>query len=93
LHAASDLGVHLDGYIAVVAGSHVVGATKENPATGRKADVIMAAYNAAEIALRLIRPGGRSKDVTEAIQAVTADFDCRPVSEVPASLSLPLWTL
>lgn len=74
-----DLGVHLDGYIAVVAGTHVVGATKENPVTGRKADAIMAAYNASEIALRMIRPGGSSKDITDAIQAVTADFDCRPI--------------
>lgn len=75
----SDLGVHLDGYIAVVAGTMVVGASKENPVTGRKADAIMAAYNAAEVALRMIRPGGSSKDITAAIQAVTEDFDCKPV--------------
>lgn len=74
-----DLGVHLDGYIAVVAGTFVVGASKENPVTGRKADAIMAAYKASEVALRMIRPGGSSKDVTDAIQAVTADFDCKPI--------------
>ena len=30
---------------------------KENKATGRKADVILAAYNAAEAALRHLKPG------------------------------------
>ncbi|KAG7233130.1 hypothetical protein INR49_007438 [Caranx melampygus] len=52
-----DLGVHVDGFIANVAHSFVVGATKENPITGRKADVIKAAHLCAEAALRLVKPG------------------------------------
>ena len=53
----SDLGCHVDGYIAVAAHTFVVGASKENKATGRKADVILAAYYAAEAALRHLKPG------------------------------------
>ena len=42
----SDLGVHIDGYIALVA--HTVVCQKDPNAVveGRKADVILAAYNA-----------------------------------------------
>jgi len=77
---SSDLGCHVDGFIAVAAHTFVIGASavrliqlylsffmlficmyrfifKQNKVTGRKADVILAAYNAAEAALRLLKPG------------------------------------
>ena len=41
----SDLGVHIDGYIALVAHTVVVGATAQNPASGKAADAILAAWN------------------------------------------------
>eukprot|EP00252_Welwitschia_mirabilis_P019011 TRINITY_DN428_c0_g1_i1.p1 TRINITY_DN428_c0_g1~~TRINITY_DN428_c0_g1_i1.p1 ORF type:complete len:394 (+),score=110.68 TRINITY_DN428_c0_g1_i1:287-1468(+) len=69
-----DMGCHIDGFIAVVAHTHVV---KEGPVTGRGADVIAAANTAAEVALRLVRPGKKNKDVTEAIQKVAAAYDCK----------------
>lgn len=50
----SDIGCHIDGFIAVVAHTH---ALQEGPVVGRKADVIAAANVAAEVALRLVRPG------------------------------------
>lgn len=50
----SDMGCHIDGFIALVAHTHVL---QEGPVTGRKADVIAAANTAAEVALRLVRPG------------------------------------
>lgn len=50
----SDMGCHIDGFIAVVAHTHVI---QEGPITGRQADVIAAANTAAEVALRLVRPG------------------------------------
>jgi methionine aminopeptidase len=53
----SDLGCHIDGFIAVTAHTIVVGANKDKKVDGRKADVILAAYNAAEAALRLLKPG------------------------------------
>ncbi|TRY54340.1 hypothetical protein DNTS_021314 [Danionella cerebrum] len=56
-----DLGVHVDGFISNVAHSFVVGASKDAPVTGRKADVIKAAHLCAEAALRLVRPGNQLK--------------------------------
>ncbi|KAG6771687.1 hypothetical protein POTOM_023069 [Populus tomentosa] len=49
-----DLGCHIDGFIAVVGHTH---ALQSGPITGRAADVIAAANTAAEVALRLVRPG------------------------------------
>ncbi|KAG6478528.1 ERBB-3 BINDING PROTEIN 1 [Zingiber officinale] len=69
-----DMGCHIDGFIAVVAHTHVI---QEGPVTGRAADVIAAANTAAEVALRLVRPGKKNKDVTEAIQKVAAAYDCK----------------
>jgi methionine aminopeptidase len=48
------MGCHIDGFIAVVAHTHVL---QDGPVTGRAADVIAAANTAAEVALRLVRPG------------------------------------
>ena len=48
------MGCHIDGFIALVGHTHVL---QEGPVTGRKADVIAAANTAAEVALRLVRPG------------------------------------
>ena len=50
----SDLGCHIDGFIAVVAHTHVV---QQGPVTGRAADVLSAVNTAGEVALRLVRPG------------------------------------
>jgi curved DNA binding protein len=71
-----ELGVHVDGFIAVVGHTAVVGATKESPVTDRKADVIKAAYLASEIAHRMVVPGGENMAVTDAIQKVCRSFDC-----------------
>eukprot|EP00052_Salpingoeca_macrocollata_P000558 m.20929 g.20929 ORF g.20929 m.20929 type:complete len:404 (-) comp10635_c0_seq2:118-1329(-) len=71
-----DLGVHVDGYIAPVATSFVIGATPENPATGKHADAVLAAYTAAEVALRMIKPGGKTSDITKAMNEVTKEFGC-----------------
>lgn len=48
------MGCHIDGFIAIVAHTHVL---QEGPITGRAADVIAAANTAAEVALRLVKPG------------------------------------
>ncbi|KAG6469989.1 hypothetical protein ZIOFF_070928 [Zingiber officinale] len=49
-----DMGCHIDGFITVVAHTHVI---QEGSVTGRAADVIAAANTAAEVALCLVRPG------------------------------------
>jgi len=74
-----DLGVHIDGFIACVGHTIVVGATKEDKVIGRKADVLMAAYYASEIALRLVKAGNTSTQVRDAIEKVAAEFACASV--------------
>lgn len=49
-----DMGCHIDGFIAVVAHTHIL---QEGPVTGRAADVITASNTAADVALRLVRLG------------------------------------
>uniref|UniRef100_A0A0D3G6E5 ERBB-3 BINDING PROTEIN 1 n=1 Tax=Oryza barthii TaxID=65489 RepID=A0A0D3G6E5_9ORYZ len=74
-----DMGCHIDGFIAVVAHTHVI---HDGAVTGKAADVLAAANTAAEVALRLVRPGKKNKDVTEAIQKVAAAYDCKIVEGV-----------
>ena len=79
-YKCSDLGAHIDGFIAVVAHTLVVGASNDTKVDGRKADVILAAHYAAEVALRLVRPGSENNAVTDAIQKVAESFKCKPIS-------------
>ncbi|OIT02240.1 erbb-3 binding protein 1 [Nicotiana attenuata] len=74
-----DMGCHIDGFIAVVAHTHVL---QGGPVTGRAADVVAAANTAAEVAVRLVKPGRKKSDVTEAIQKVAAAYDCKIVEGV-----------
>jgi methionine aminopeptidase len=73
------LGAQIDGYAAIAATTIVVGASPEKPVTGRKADVLMAAYLAAEAALRLIKPRKVNMDVTETIQKISRAFNTNSV--------------
>jgi hypothetical protein len=52
---SSDLGVHIDGYVALVATTVVVGGAA--PVTGRAADAIMACKTAADVIIRMLQPG------------------------------------
>merc|ERR1711872_274549 len=63
-----DLGAHIDGFIAVVAHTLVVGVNKDSAQlTGRKADAMLAAHLASEAALRLVKPGNETYEVTETV--------------------------
>jgi len=74
-----DLGVHVDGFISNVAHSFVIGASKDNPVTGRKADVMKAAHLCAEAALRLVKPGNQNSQVTEAWNKIAESFKCSAI--------------
>jgi len=74
-----DMGAHIDGFIAVVAHTVVVGATVDNPVTGGKADALMAAHLASEAALRLVKPGNETYEITETVSKVGEAFECKPV--------------
>uniref|UniRef100_A0A2M3YZC2 Putative metallopeptidase n=1 Tax=Anopheles braziliensis TaxID=58242 RepID=A0A2M3YZC2_9DIPT len=74
-----DLGAHIDGFIAVAAHTIVIGATPELKCKGRAADVVLAAYHAGQAALRLLKDGTDNYAVTEAVQKIASDFDCKPI--------------
>ena len=73
------LGAQIDGYPAVLGETVVVGASAQNPVTGRAADVIKAAHTAADVAIRLMRPGMLNHDVGKQIEQSIKDFDVRGV--------------
>jgi methionine aminopeptidase len=62
------LGVQLDGYAVTHAETIVLSSKVE----GVSADVVQAAYDAAQVAMRTIKVGAKNWDVTE-------DFDCTAV--------------
>jgi len=74
-----DLGAHIDGFIAVVAHSLVVGASADNKITGRKADAIVAAHLAAEAALRMVKPGETNVLASAGMQTVAESYKCKPI--------------
>ena len=73
------LGAQIDGFAAISAETIVVGATLEDPVAGRRADVLRAAWTAAEVAMRLVRVGNKNWQITEAVSKVAAAWDCKPV--------------
>ncbi|XP_071443458.1 proliferation-associated protein 2G4 [Hetaerina americana] len=77
-----DLGAHVDGFIAVVAHTIVVGASKTNKVEGRKADVVMAAHLASQAALRLLKPGNEAYAITEAVQKISEAYKCKPMEGI-----------
>ena len=74
-----ELGTHIDGFISQTAHTLVVGASKENKVTGRKADALLACHLAAEAAHRLLKPGGSDEAVAETVQKIAEAFECKPI--------------
>ena len=72
-----DMGAHIDGFIAVVAHTLVVGSSASNPVTGKKADALLAAHLCSEAALRLVKPGNETYEVTETVSKIAESFDCK----------------
>lgn len=73
------LGAQIDGFAAISAETIVVGATAEEPVTGRRADVLKAAWHAAEIAMRTVKVGNKNWAVTEVVGRVASAWGCKPV--------------
>lgn len=73
------LGAHIDGFAAISGETIVIGATAENPVTGRRADVLKAAWTAAEAAMRTVKVGNKNWAVTEIVGRTTTLWDCKPV--------------
>jgi curved DNA binding protein len=74
--AKIDLGVHIDGYIAVAAHTILVGDAGEETeiTTGKLADVIHAAHTAAECAIRMIKAGQKNQPITDMFSVVADAF-------------------
>jgi methionine aminopeptidase len=80
-NVCSDLGAHIDGFVAVQATTVVVqdGAA---PITGRTADALACANTCFEAALRLIRPGKRVADVAGPLNKIAEAYGCSMVEGV-----------
>ncbi|EAS66866.1 proliferation associated protein [Dictyostelium discoideum AX4] len=77
-----DLGCHIDGYIAVGAHTIIIGNTSAESMTGKVADAICAAHYALEAALRMIRPGKTSNEVTQVIEKISDMYGVTSVSGI-----------
>mmetsp|Transcript_38288 Transcript_38288/g.68656 ORF Transcript_38288/g.68656 Transcript_38288/m.68656 type:complete len:374 (-) Transcript_38288:39-1160(-) len=76
-----DLGAHIDGFVAVTAHTLLVQAAA-GPVTGPAADVMQAAHTAAEVAMRLIKPGKKVSGVAEQLEKVMEAYGCSLVEGV-----------
>eukprot|EP00124_Ichthyophonus_hoferi_P000790 Ihof_evm17s32 gene=Ihof_evmTU17s32 len=72
-----DLGSHIDGFAAVVASTVVVGASADKPVTGAQADVMMAAHQCAQAALRLLKAGNKTNQITDAMDKITKAYNTK----------------
>jgi ERBB-3 binding protein len=80
--AKISLGVHIDGFAGILSDTIVVPAEEESEegvVTGRKADVLTAAWLATEAAIRLVKPGTKNFAVTDAVGKVAEAFECKPL--------------
>jgi len=70
-----DLGVHIDGYIAVVAHTVFMSESKKAKAV----DAMLAAHYCAEAALRLVAPGIENTKVTDVVSKISESYGCKAV--------------
>lgn len=61
LTSFSELGAHIDGYIATAAHTVIVNPEPSQPIQGRAADVVCATHYALEAAIQMLRPGVKVK--------------------------------
>ena len=74
------LGAHIDGFAGVLADTIVIPEEGAGDiVTGRKADVLMAAWLASEAAIRLVKPGNKNYAVTDAVAKIADAFGCKPL--------------
>ena len=73
-----EVGAHIDGFAANAGHTIVVG----GKATGKAADVLLAAYDSFLAATRAIKEGSLNQDVTAKIAAVCAEYEVVPMQGV-----------
>lgn len=79
-----NMGCHFDGYMSQLGHSIIVpGADKKKPVVkDSRADVMLAAWNALQAAVRMLRPGVKNSDITAAINTISQGYNCEPVQGV-----------
>ena len=82
-----DVGVHIDGYIGVMAHTVLVHPqsqipTAVNPLTGKRANLLLATQTIHDTLIRMLRPGNTNSQISAAIQRICAVWDVRPVAGV-----------
>jgi len=75
-----DLGCHIDGYLAVAA--HTVIVDAQAGVSGRKADVLQAAFAAANVAKALLKAGAKSQSFHESLAKTVKCFNCNMVAGI-----------
>lgn len=66
------IGAHIDGYATIAGESLIVG--KDASFSDVKADLVQAAYQASEIALRSVKPGSKNWEVTQGIAKILDEY-------------------
>ncbi|GAA5829407.1 hypothetical protein JCM11251_005037 [Rhodosporidiobolus azoricus] len=79
------VGAHIDGFPVVSGETIVVGASSS--ISGVRANLLQAAYQAGEIALRAVKPGVRNWEVTEAVKGLLKEYEASGVKGVEGVLS------
>jgi curved DNA binding protein len=79
--AKFDLAVHIDGYVASVAHTILIGAEAVK-ADDKRAQVVNSAWTAAEAILRCVQVGKTSSECTSVIRKCADEFGCNPVQGV-----------
>nr|BAN66178.1 proliferation-associated protein 2g4, putative [Babesia bovis] len=69
------LGCHIDGYLGLVTHTVYVG----NNITGKAANVLSAAWNGCQAAIREMKVGNSSQAVSKVIEQVAAEYKCTPL--------------
>ena len=79
--AKVSLGVEINGF-AALAGHTIVVSDKKEKVTGQKADVILAAYNSIQAALRLMTKENTNNKITETIGKICDEYKVNPIEGV-----------
>jgi methionine aminopeptidase len=77
------LGCHIDGFIAQIAHTIVIGADKAaKKVTGKKADVVVAARMCYDAAIRQLKEGNLNTQITKLIGDISATYKVTPLEGV-----------
>lgn len=80
------LGAQIDGYPAVAAETVVIGASNEKPVEGRVADAVQAAHTAADVAIRLLKPGAVNHDIQKQVETAIKEYGVRGLDGIQTNL-------